>query len=1566
MARVRSVQRALLLALLLSTVVAAAQSCKEEIVYDTIYLEIRSGVVVDELHVRVRSASDAGRTVIGATAALGTLVKVPSGRSLASDPFVIRVEPGSAVSGLVDLQVSGLAGGALVAAWGGRVDLTIEAAIPVNLTPLPAGCDADGDGAVGCDKGSCCPGSLAELADCDDTNAEVSPFAAALPECIPCAGALDWLCTGAAPPCADTDGDGVADCEDCAPSDKTVGPGLVEICGNGKDDNCDGQQDEGWTWNDAGTPRKVGDACGVGACAGGVVSCDNDLRVPVCTTAAKGTVEVCGNAIDDDCDGATDEGCTVGDWDGDGYVEGDCRPYDSAFHPGAFEPCCDKSLGDKALAICDRDCDGEVGLCSPDDKDADGFAPPADCDDGDATVHPGAPEKCDDGVDQDCDGRDTACGDPGVVDGDGDQWVVPGDCDDTNPAIHPLAAEVCDNKDNDCDGIVDEGNPGGGDPCEPSLEFGVCAPGTLVCAHLGSSGGTVGAKVTCVDYVAGQAELCNGLDDDCDGQADEGFDWDGAPVGAACEGTGACGLGTVECAMVEGTAVALCSTNPGGSASEAQPEVCDLADNDCDGVTDEGLTGGLLEGCLTAGVCAAGVPAACVEGQVECGYGEVPGFEDPEVTCDGKDNDCSGEADEPFTYGGAKVGAPCDGVGECGAGAVECAAGGASATCSTNPGASASQAKPEVCNAKDDDCDGETDEGFDYAGVALGGACDGVGECGTGTVECAPGGGKATCSTNPDGSGFVLVPEICNGKDDDCDGQTDEPFDYGGVALGAPCVGVGACGPGTVECVAGGLKATCSTNPDGSAPGATGEACNGKDDDCDGQTDEGYTWNGLGLGATCDGVGECGLGKVECRGDGAAATCSTNPDGSAPGDKPETCDGKDEDCSGAADDNLPTGEAAIAAAKCNTQGVCADPAIAPTCGSAKWACHYDKAAGWEVAEVSCDGLDNDCDGQTDEGFQWSGVGLGKACDGTGECGAGTVECTPDKKTATCSTNANGTQKQDTSEVCNGKDDDCDGQTDEGLPTGVAAVTAAGCKTAGVCVANLVQAVCTTGAWVCGYGAISDYEAGAELSCDGKDNDCDGFTDEEFTWLGLSKGTACDGTGECGQGVVVCDATGKAATCSTNPNASGGSQAKVEDCNGKDDDCDGVTDNNLPTGGAAIGAAKCNTKGVCASPQIAPTCTNGSWTCHYELATGYEGATEASCDGQDNDCDGATDEEFTWSGLVVGAVCDGVGECGVGVVQCKGVSSATCSTNPDGTSPGGAEESCNGKDDDCDGQTDETWTLGVPCDGPDADSCEEGVTICSADGTTTACSDATGDTVEVCNGLDDDCDGSTDEHWPNLKDVCDGVDDDFCDNGLITCTADGSGVTCVEDGPGEVEVCDGQDNDCDGQTDEGYAVGEPCSVPDELGDADSCSESGTWACDPALQTAVCSNVQLSAKVELCNGVDDTCDGSVDEAFPTKGQKCDGADGDSCATGTLQCSVDGTTLVCGGDVACAPGTSCFAGEGQALDVCLCGTAPCNVNQGDACAPATNDCTCGGLDDGCDGVVLVCKEGQCKVPE
>jgi hypothetical protein len=148
------------------------------------------------------------------------------------------------------------------------------------------------------------------------------------------------------------------------------------------------------------------------------------------------------------------------DLDGDGHDAAwcggdDCDDSDASIHPGAPEIC-----GDDI----DQDCDGlDVPCdCTAPDLDGDLHDRPEcdgdDCDDSDASIHPGATEICGDGIDQVCDGFDLRCDCPVDADGDGhDVYECGGDdCDDTDPDVHPGALEVmCDGIDQDCNGYDD-------------------------------------------------------------------------------------------------------------------------------------------------------------------------------------------------------------------------------------------------------------------------------------------------------------------------------------------------------------------------------------------------------------------------------------------------------------------------------------------------------------------------------------------------------------------------------------------------------------------------------------------------------------------------------------------------------------------------------------------------------------------------------------------------------------------------------------------------------------------------------------------------------------------------------------------------------------------------------------------------------------------------------------------------------------------------------------------------------------------------------------------------------
>jgi cysteine-rich repeat protein len=243
-----------------------------------------------------------------------------------------------------------------------------------------------------------------------------------------------------------------------------------------------------------------------------------------------------------------DEAAWFTDADGDGFggaastvacdapagtvgQSGDCDDANPAIYPGATE----------ARGAVDANCDGSTGDA---DLDGDGALAWQDCDDQDAGRGPAVPERCGDGVDNDCDGRvDDPTADDALtwhadVDRDGFggsialracappnalvTWLLDGsDCRDQDSAVHPGAAERCDALDNDCDGQTDDASAidapawfadadgdGSGDPWTL----------TLACAR---PAGTALAGVDCDDTRAEvnplRGETCNGRDDDCDG-----------------------------------------------------------------------------------------------------------------------------------------------------------------------------------------------------------------------------------------------------------------------------------------------------------------------------------------------------------------------------------------------------------------------------------------------------------------------------------------------------------------------------------------------------------------------------------------------------------------------------------------------------------------------------------------------------------------------------------------------------------------------------------------------------------------------------------------------------------------------------------------------------------------------------------------------------------------------------------------------------------------------------------------------------------------------------------------
>ncbi|MFO0547414.1 MAG: MopE-related protein [Polyangiaceae bacterium] len=283
---------------------------------------------------------------------------------------------------------------------------------------------------------------------------------------------------------------------------------------------------------------------------------------------------------------------------------------------------------------------------------------------------------------------------------------------------------------------------------------------------------------------------------------------------------------------------------------------------------------------------------------------------------------------------------------------------------------------------------------------------------------------------------------------------------------GAPCtVGTGACqASGTNVCAGPGITVCSAT-----AGTPTPEICDNIDNNCDGSVDNNPTNVGLPCFMGLPGV--CDAGLTVCLPGGALA-CDGIID---PNTQPETCDTLDNDCDGAVDDGFNTGGPCTnGVGACQTSGVvvCAGP-NGTTCNA---------VPGTPTAEL-CDGIDNDCDGATDNGFN-----LGMACtNGLGVCQtSGQIVC-DGLGGATC----NAVPGMPTAESCDNLDNDCDGVADNGDPGG------------GVSCATGLFGICSTGVTLCTGGNVvcdPDFTPGAqpEVCGDALDSDCDGLTDNGCT------------------------------------------------------------------------------------------------------------------------------------------------------------------------------------------------------------------------------------------------------------------------------------------------------------------------------------------------------------------------------------------------------------------------------------------------------------------------------------
>jgi len=653
------------------------------------------------------------------------------------------------------------------------------------------------------------------------------------------------------------------------------------------------------------------------------------------------------------------------------------------------------------------------------------------------------------------------------------------------------------------------------------------------------------------------------------------------------------------------------------------------------------------------------------------------------------------------------------------------------------------QAKAEVCDGEDNDCDGNVDEGF----------------------EDTNGDGVADCLVNDkDGDGVVDGLDNCpaqfNPKQPDADldtvGDECDPDDDNDKVADAD---------------------DCAPKDDEAFPG-NDETCDGKDNNCNFLVDEGDS------DSDGDGWKDCVDEDDDQDGTPDGLDCAATDPSIFP-KAPEACNGVDDDCDLDIDEDFPDTDK-DGVADCTDDDVDGDGVknVADNCASVPNQDQKDQdgdALG-DPCDVDVDGdlvpnlVDNCLNAMNPLQLDLDGDKAGDACDDDDD-GDGVADGGDN-----CPLVANPGQEDgdgdDVGDACDG-DSDGDGDPDSG-----------DCAPLNPFINHVAKEVCDGMDNNCLLGVDEGY----------KDSDLDGFkdcTDPDDDNDGAPDGTDC---------------------APLNPLVHPGA---VETCNGVDDDCDKAVDDGLGT--VSCGFGNC--------AHSIPVCSGGAG----QVCNPFDGASPETCDGADNDCDGMTDEDLGWS------TC-GLGGCLHTVPTCSGGEVQVCDPLE-----GQAPDLCDGLDNDCDGQADEqlgSTTCGVGACLHTEQNCVGGLTK--------YCNPKEGAGPEVCDGQDNDCDLDVDE---GLGEVECGVGE--CLHVQSLCVG-GKPASCNPFLGVSAEKCDGLDNDCDGLVDEelGFAS---CGLGVCAHTVPNCVDAEPQECNPLA----------NATDEKCDGLDNDCDGVVD---PEGAEKC----------------------------------------------------------------------------------------------
>jgi len=773
--------------------------------------------------------------------------------------------------------------------------------------------------------------------------------------------------------------------------------------------------------------------------------------------------------------GCDNRGEVLQDFDGDGSLDAnDCDPADASIYPGAEDPWNDGI---------DQDCDGRDGV----DSDGDGFPanlpegdPFLDCDDNNPMVYPGTLDLISDGADRNCDGH------PGIdSDEDGHASLASEglDCDDTDPLRHPGAADPYgDALDQDCSGGDGLDADGDGFPSEDLDYEG--APTVWDCNDSNSQ------------IHPGALEIeGDGIDNDCDGFDAADVDQDGH-IGDEAGGD--------DCDDAD------VNTYPGAT------EQADGVDNDCDGTVDEGTTlydddgDGFSEvegdcdddNSLLAPIDADGdgftlcdddcddsdpllTPSDFDQDGVSGCLGDCNDFDNligpaAAEVCNLVDDNCDGvQIDEQDSDSdGSPSCDDCDDANPLVEGLD--ADGDSFTTCQGDCDDSLPQRNPYASDAIgdgiDQNCDGT--DGIDVDGDGAASALSGGSDCDDTdpalNQDDADGDGASTCGADA----------LVGTSDDDCDDSNDQIFP-GATDL---------CGDGIDQDCVGGLSVETDDDGDGSPE------CAGDCDDSDATLTPVDTDNdGL---SSCDGDcddTEISLNLTDADTDGYS-TCAGDCDDLAPGVNPgasEVCNLIDDNCDG----QLLTGEADAdgdldplctdcddtdpVANTLDTDGDGFDTCTGGDCNDLSIAFTPISLDGFgDSYDTNCDGIDG-IDGDGD-GFA-SSAGGGPDCDdGDASRFPGAVETTGD-----------------------GIDQDCDGLDAADVDgDGYVSVLTGGED-------------CNDGDAAIYPGFFEDPDDGIDSNCDG----ADGNTFQAFTGAAASSSSYGDGTAHAPQSVATCDING---------------------------------------------------------------------------------------------------------------------------------------------------------------------------------------------------------------------------------------------------------------------------------------------------------------------------------------------------------------------------------------------------------------------------------------------------------